>query len=87
MGRRKLYRPPPSLNVEAPEPSVYQPDTEWLEPITRTCIREVCKKEFVVTAPNQRACPECQDLHEQEQRHTYYVEVELPDIDRVVRVA
>jgi hypothetical protein len=83
MGRRKLYRPPPSLNVEAPEPSVYQPDTEWLEPITRTCIREVCKKEFVVTGPNQHACPECQDLHHQERRHGYYVGVELPNIDRV----
>jgi hypothetical protein len=79
MGRRKPYRPPPSLNVEAPEPSVYQPDTEWLEPVTRTCVREVCKKKFVVTAPNQRACPECQDPHEQERRHTYYLEIESAD--------
>jgi hypothetical protein len=83
MGRRKIYKPPPSLNVEAPQPSAYEPDTEWREPLTRTCIREVCKKEFVVTGPNQRACPECQDLYEQERRHGYYVDVELPNIDRV----
>jgi hypothetical protein len=54
-----------------------------MQPITRTCIREVCKKDFVVTAPNQRACPECQDVYEQERRHGYYVDVELPNIDRV----
>jgi hypothetical protein len=27
MGRRKIYKEPPSLNVEAPQPSVYQPNT------------------------------------------------------------
>jgi hypothetical protein len=83
MGRRKIYRAPPSLNVEAPQPSAYQPDTEWREPLTRICVREVCKKEFVVTAPHQHACPECQDPHRQERRHEYYVGVELPNIDRV----
>jgi hypothetical protein len=83
MGRRKIYKAPPSLNVEAPQPSVYETDTEWRQPLTRTCIREVCKKEFVVTAAHQMACPECQPLHHQERRHDYYVNVELPDIDRV----
>jgi len=83
MGRRKIYKAPPSLNVEAPQPSVYQPDTEWREPLTRICIREVCKKEFPVTASQQMTCPECQPLHHQERRHGYYVNVELPNIARV----
>jgi hypothetical protein len=83
MGRRKTYKAPPSLNVEAPQPSAYQPDTEWRDPLKRTCIREACKKEFDVISPNQRACPECQDLHHQERRHKYYIDVELPNIDRV----
>jgi hypothetical protein len=85
MPRRAPQRVRPSLNASLrllEEPSSWL-NTDWLNPIKRICIRKVCKKEFVVTAPNQQACPECQDLHEQEQRHTYYVEVELPDIDRV----
>jgi hypothetical protein len=83
MGRRKIYKAPPSLNVEAPIPSAYQPGTEWREPLTRVCTREVCKKEFIVTASHQHACPECQPLHHQERRHKYYINVELPNIDRV----
>lgn len=83
MGRRKIYKAPPSLNVEVPQPSAYQPDTEWRKGLKRICIRKVCKKEFDVTAPHQHACPECQPLHHQERRHKYYVDVELPDIDRV----
>jgi hypothetical protein len=83
MGRRKIYKAPPSLKVEAPQPSVYEPDTEWREPLTRVCIRKKCGKEFIVVAPHQWACEECQPLHRTERRHVYYVEVELPNIDRV----
>jgi hypothetical protein len=83
MGRRapKLVRPSLNHSIRVPESSY--PSIDWRQPLTRTCIREVCKKEFVVTGPNQRACPECQDLHQQERRHDYYVDVELPNIDRV----
>jgi hypothetical protein len=83
MGRRKIYKAPPSLNVEAPQPSAYQPDTEWREPLTRICIRKKCGKEFPVVAPHQWACEKCQPLHRRERRHQYYVNVELPNIDRV----
>ena len=83
MPRRAPPRIRPSLNpsLQLPETPASWLDTDWMQPITRTCIR--CKKDFVVTAPNQRACPECQDPHHQERRHGYYVDVELPNIDRV----
>jgi hypothetical protein len=85
MPRRAPKRVRPSLNpsLRLPETPASWLDTEWMNPIKRICIRKVCKKEFVVTAPHQHACPECQPLHHQERRHEYYVEVELPDIDRV----
>jgi hypothetical protein len=86
MGRRKIYKAPPALNVEAPQPSAYQPDTEWREPLTRICIRKACKKEFVVTASHQHACPECRPKHRKEQRRRYYDNVELPNIDRVYKL-
>jgi hypothetical protein len=89
MGRRKIYKVPPSLNVEAPQTSAYEPDTEWREPLTRDCPR--CGREFVIepppgakaTAANAAYCPECREPHKKERRHGYYVDVELPNIDRV----
>jgi hypothetical protein len=79
MGRRAPKRLRVSLNDSVGLPASTYPNIDWRQPITRPCIREVCKKEFVVTAPNQRACPECQDPHHQERRHTYYVEIESAD--------
>jgi hypothetical protein len=89
MGRRKIYKAPPSLNVEAPQPSAYEPDTEWRRPLTRDCLR--CGREFVIepppgakaTAANATYCPECREPHKKERRHGYYVDVELPNIDKV----
>jgi hypothetical protein len=87
MPRRAPPRTRPSLDpsLRLPETPANWLNTDWMQPLKRTCIREVCKKEFDVTAPNQRVCPKCQDdpLYEQERRRGYYVNVELPDIDRV----
>jgi hypothetical protein len=84
MPRRAPQRVRPSLStsLRLPAPSSGL-NTDWMNSIKRICIREVCKKEFDVTAPNQHACPECQPLHHQKRRHGYYVDVELPNIDRV----
>jgi hypothetical protein len=79
----KRIRPSLSTSLRLPETPSSWLNTDWLNTIKRICIREVCKKEFDVTHPNQRACPECQDLHHEERRHEYYVNVELPNIDRV----
>jgi hypothetical protein len=83
MPRRAPPRIRPSLDpsLRLPETPSSWLDTAWMDPIKRICIR--CKGQFDVIASNQRLCLKCQPLHQQERRHDYYVEVELPNIDKV----
>jgi hypothetical protein len=85
MPRRAPPRTRPSLDpsLRLPETPASWLDTTWMEPVKRICIRKKCQKEFIVVAPHQWACEECQPLHRKERRQKYYIQVELPNIDRV----
>jgi hypothetical protein len=75
----KRERPVLSTSLQLPEVPASWLDTKWMDPLKRICIRKKCGKEFIVVAPHQWACEECQPLHRQERRHAYYVEVESAD--------
>lgn len=89
MGRRAPKRVRPSLNPSVRVPASTYPSIVWREPLTRDCPR--CGREFIIepppdakaTASNATYCPECREPHKKERRHDYYLNVELPDIDRV----
>ena len=49
--------------------------------IKRDCER--CKEQFDIIASQQTFCLKCQPLHQRERRHDYYLNVELPNIDKV----
>jgi hypothetical protein len=85
MPRRAPKRERPTLNpsLRLPETPASWLDTTRMEPLKRICIRKKCQKEFIVVAPHQWACEECQPLHRSERRQQYYINVELPNIDRV----